>query len=186
MDWEEKLKGTGEYDYDDWLEFFRRMPHTTVLAAKDELIDTLPSDGYAALMRWIEIILNPSKMDKLYKGRLDRENSDDIMEIAVGDNDELFYETLIKQNTLQLNSSGTSPQEVARLTANINIFRKELREIRSRKPKEGTALAKILAAAEKPPKKPRKTPVKRKSTAPKAVRATKKKKTSVGANKAKK
>jgi DNA-binding winged helix-turn-helix (wHTH) protein len=41
---------------------------------------------------------------------------------------------------------------VARLTQNINIFRKELREIRSHKPKKGTVLEQVLAKAAMPRK----------------------------------
>ena len=113
---------------------------------------TVPTEGYAQLKRWQEIIEHPSKMDKLYQGRLKAENDKNIMEVAVGDDDEVFYEALIKENVQQLNTSNISQQEVARLTQNINIFRKELREIRSRKPKKGTVLEQVLKKAEIPAK----------------------------------
>ena len=74
------------------------------------------------------------------------------MQISVGDDDEAFYEALIRENVQQLSTSNISQQEVARLTQNINIFRKELREIRSRKPKKGTVLEQVLEKAAIPPK----------------------------------
>ena len=135
-----------ELDYDQWLEFFRKQP-AGKLAQFERLKNEIPTEGYAALKRWQEIIENPSKMDKLYQGRLKAENDKNIMEVAVGDDDEVFYEALIKENVQQLNTSNISQQEVARLTQNINIFRKELREIRSRKPKKGTVLEKVLKKA---------------------------------------
>jgi hypothetical protein len=178
------LKGTKNFDYDAWLEFFRTKTSAGVLI---DNIDTLKykinPDGYAALMRWLEIFESPSRMDKLYKGRLDKEQTDNIMDIAIGDDDEAFYKALIRKNTIQLNSSSASQQEVARLSQNINIFRKELKAIRSRKPKEGSVLDKVLKAAEQGPvKKPRavrKKAVKPKAKAvskPKAVKKTKDKK----------
>lgn len=140
-----------EFDYDQWLEFFRKQPAGR-LSEFERLKNEIPTEGYAALKRWQEIIENPSKMDKLYQGRLKAENDKNIMEVAVGDDDEVFYEALIRENVTQLNTSNISQQEVARLTQNINIFRKELREIRSRKPKKGTVLEKVLEKAQIPPK----------------------------------
>ena len=150
-----KLLPQKELDYDEWLEFFRKQP-AGKLSEFERLKNEIPTEGYAALKRWQEIIENPSKMDKLYQGRLKAENDKNIMEVAVGDDDEVFYEALIRENVTQLNTSNISQQEVARLTQNINIFRKELREIRSRKPKKGTVLEQVLKKAEIPAKKEQK------------------------------
>ena len=161
-------ESTKNYTYDDWLDYFRPIPTKQVVESKNYLYEVLPIEGYAAASRWIEIVKSPSKMDKLYQGRLKAENDKNIMEVAVGDDDEAFYEALIRENVTQLNTSNISQQEVARLTQNINIFRKELREIRSRKPKKGTVLEKVLEKAAIPPK-PKKPAKKRASkTASKA------------------
>ena len=198
------LENTEDYGYDEWLEFFRKVPAAELIDSIEELKANLPGDGYAAAMRWLDIFDNPSKMDKLYKGRLDKEAETDIMDLAIGDDDEKFYESLIRQNVEQLTSSSISQQEVARLSQNINIFRKELRDIRSRRPKAGSVLEKVLAKAAAPSnaakkaKKPAKPTSKKAKTTPKttpkatpkAVRVTKKKKvtkdTSNAAKKAKK
>nr|DAJ18962.1 MAG TPA: hypothetical protein [Siphoviridae sp. ctRJB2] len=190
------LENTEDYGYDEWLEFFRKIPAAELIDSIEELKANLPGDGYAAAMRWLDIFDNPSKMDKLYKGRLDKEAETDIMDLAIGDDDEKFYESLIRQNVEQLTSSSISQQEVARLSQNINIFRKELRDIRSRRPKAGSVLEKVLAKAAAPSsatkkaKKTAKPTSKKAKTAPKAVRATKKKKvtkdTSSATKKAKK
>ena len=167
-------KITKNYTYDDWLDYFRKIPTKELLESKKYLSEVLPVEGFAAASRWIEIIQNPSKMDKLYSARLKAKSEADIMQIAVGDDDEAFYEALIRENVTQLNTSNISQQEVARLTQNINIFRKELRDIRSRKPKKGTVLEKVLERAAIPAKS--KTTGKKK--APKtASKASVKKKT---------
>lgn len=149
-------KKTKDYTYDDWLDYFRVIPTKELMESKQYLAQVLPVEGFAAASRWIEIIQNPSKMDKLYSARLKAKSEADIMQISVGDDDEAFYEALIRENVQQLNTSNISQQEVARLTQNINIFRKELREIRSRKPKKGTVLEQVLERAAMPKKKTRK------------------------------
>ena len=164
-------KKTKNYTYDDWLDYFRVIPTKELMESKQYLAQVLPVEGFAAASRWIEIIQSPSKMDKLYSARLKAKSEADIMQIAVGDDDEAFYEALIRENVQQLNTSNISQQEVARLTQNINIFRKELREIRSRKPKKGTVLEQVLEKAAMPKK-----PVKKKASKT-ASKANVKKKT---------
>ena len=171
---------TKNYTYDDWLDFFRIVPAKEFLESKKMLAEMLPVEGFAAASRWVEIIQNPSKMDKLYSARLKAKSEADIMQIAVGDDDEAFYEALIRENVTQLNTSNISQQEVARLTQNINIFRKELRDIRSRKPKKGTVLEQVLAKAALPKETPKK---KASKTASKAKLATKTGTTSSGKDK---
>lgn len=155
-------KATKNYTYDDWLDYFRKIPAKELRESENYLSGVLPVEGFAAASRWIEIIQNPSKMDKLYSARLKAKSEADIMQIAVGDDDEAFYEALIRENVQQLNRSNISQQEVARLTQNINIFRKELREIRSRKPKKGTVLEQVLKKAEIPVKQ--KKPAKKRAS----------------------
>lgn len=202
MNWKLKLKKTSNYDYDDWLEFFRLVPAFTLINDQDELAPLLPSDGYAALMRWIDIFESPGKMDKLYRGRLDAKQEEDILSVAVGDDDVAFYEALIKKTASQMSSTSVSQQEMARLSQNMNVFRKELREIRSRSVKAGTVLDRILKAAAEPQKKPaakkpkkavkkvtakhKLTSVKKSKTPSKAAGATKDKKTSITSSKGKK
>ncbi len=164
-------KQNENFTYDEWLEFFRKQP-AGKLDEFEALKDKISTEGYAALKRWQEILENPSKMDKLYQGRLKAEKDKNIMEVAVGDDDEEFYEELIRENVRQLNTSNISQQEVARLTQNINIFRKELREIRSRKPKKGTVLEKVLEKAAMPAEKKQKS-AKTSKTKPKAANSKK-------------
>lgn len=168
-------KSLRKMNYDDFLDWFRKFSADELQSLSKEFKSNLPVEGYAAYKRWQEIIENPSKMDKLYQGRLKAENDKNIMEVAVGDDDEVFYEALIRENVQQLNSSNVSAQEAARLTQNLNIFRKELHEIRSRKPKKGTVLEKVLEKAAIPAKS--KTTEKKQGSKT-ASKATVKKKTS--------
>jgi len=153
-------KNTKNFRYNDWLEYFARIPATKLRESQEALGASLPGEGYAALVRWLEIFDNPSKMDKLSQGRIKAQKEANLMEVAVGDDDEQFYKDLILKNVSEL--EGSSPQEVARLSQNINIYRKQLQEIRSHKPKANSTLSKVLAAATKSKLAPKtKTSVKR-------------------------
>lgn len=139
------MKKAKNFRYNDWLEYFAQASAADLRGSQEDLEKTLPSEGYAALMRWLEIFDNPSKMDKLSQGRIKAQKEANLMEVAVGDDDEQFYIDLILKNVAEL--EGSSPQEVARLSQNINIYRKQLQEIRSHKPKANSTLSKVLAAA---------------------------------------
>lgn len=172
------MKGAIDYDsmarmsYDDFLDEFRKYSANDLEHLSSEFRANLPAEGYAAYMRWREILENPSKIDKLYSARLKANSEADIMEIAVGDDDEEFWKALIRENVRQLNSSTVSPQEAARLTTNIGIFRDKLKEVMSRKPKKGTVLEKVLERAALP------KPQDKKKASKTASRASEKKKTS--------
>ncbi len=167
-------KKTKNYRYNDWLEYFGQLPAAELQKSQEELADTLPSEGYAALMRWLEIFENPSKMDKLSQGRIKTQKEASIMEVAVGDDDEAFYMDLIRKNVSEL--EGASPQEVARLSQNINIYRKQLQEIRSHKPKANSTLSRVLKAADlvKADNKTPKPAAKRRATTKTATKTAKK------------
>lgn len=182
-------KKTQKFRYNDWLEYFNKFSAKELRESMEGLEDILPPEGYAAAARWIEIFEHPSRMDKLSQGRIKAQEEAEMLTTATGDDDEKFYIALIRKNTLELD--GASPQEVARLSQNLNIYRQQLQEIRSRRPKDGSKLAEILkkaaeklasrakpTKAKKPSKKSAKKTTPAKKVAPKTPRkATKKAKT---------
>ena len=115
-----------ELDYGAWLELFRKVPAGRLLKNQGYLQETLPLEGFAAAARWIEIIGNPSKMDKLYRGRLRTQEKDEIMDLAIGEDEEAFYEAIIKKTTRELEESTGNAQEVARLTMNLKSPKRAL------------------------------------------------------------
>ena len=169
-----------KWTYDEWLNYFRKVPAAKLMQAKGFLQFNIPSEGFAAAARWIEIYGSPSKIDKLHQSKLKGERITGLKELAKSDDQEKFYEALIDENVEKLESGEATAQEVARLTANINIFNKALREIRSRKPKAGSVLEKTMKLAsrkEKPPEKPKKAvkPLKKKQAKKKEENAESKK-----------
>lgn len=156
--------------YDDFLNFFREVPAARLMANKDFLQNNISAEGFAAASRWIEIFGNPKAIDKLYRGRLKAQQEETLVDLALSDDDEAFYEALIKKTALEISECTGNTNEIARLTMNLRVFQKELREIRSKKLKKGSVLEKtMLATARKPeppktPKKAAKTAKKKKGT----------------------
>lgn len=143
-----------DYEYNTWLSFLRNVPTTKLMAAKDWLQENLPIEAYAAAARWIEIIGNPHRIDKLLQSKLDKDEEEDLMNLAIGDDQEAFYVALVKKTARELNESATS-QEVARLSMNLKIFQSELAAIRSKKAKKGSLIEKIMTASALPVQAPR-------------------------------
>lgn len=72
-DWnEEKLKFTltHQKNYDAWLNYFKTMSPNQIKLLAQTGLDILPTEGYAALSRWHDIISNPGRIDKIHKAGL--------------------------------------------------------------------------------------------------------------------
>lgn len=157
-----------DWRYDDWLNYFREVPARNLRQGKDFLETNIKGEGFAAASRWLEIYDNPKAIDKLYRGRLRAQQEETLVDLALADDDEAFYEALIKKTALEISECTGNTNEIARLTMNLRVFKKELREIRSRKVKKGSVLEKTLLATARTPKPPK--------TRKKAAKTAKKKK----------
>jgi hypothetical protein len=72
-DWNEeklKIKLTKQNNYDEWLNYFKSMSPNQIKLLAQTGLDILPTEGYAALSRWHDIITNPSRIDKIHKAGL--------------------------------------------------------------------------------------------------------------------
>lgn len=73
QEWNEKklkIKLTKQPDYDHWLNYFKALSPRVIklLAATGQ--DFLPTEAYAALSRWHDIISNPHRIDKIHQSGL--------------------------------------------------------------------------------------------------------------------
>jgi hypothetical protein len=72
-DWNEvnlKIKLTQQKNYDEWLNYFKGMSPNQIKLLAQTGMDILPTEGYAALSRWHDIISNPGRIDKIHKAGL--------------------------------------------------------------------------------------------------------------------
>lgn len=70
------LKLKDQKNYDAWLNYFKKIPvsHIRILLGTGE--DILGAEGYAALTRWVDIISNPGRIDKIHKAGLTGDHDD--------------------------------------------------------------------------------------------------------------
>jgi hypothetical protein len=87
-DWNEKnleIKVTNKKDYDAWLNYFKKLPPSQIrmLAATGQ--DFMPTEGYAALSWWHDIISNPHRITKVHQSGLTtkKRNKDGIVAKAL-------------------------------------------------------------------------------------------------------
>lgn len=72
-DWNDvnlKLELTPQQGYDAWLNYFKTMSPNQIRLLAETGLDILPTDGYAALSRWHDIISNPQRIDKIHRAGL--------------------------------------------------------------------------------------------------------------------
>lgn len=65
-----KVKITKQKNYDAWLNYFKTMSPNQIRLLAQTGMDILPTEGYAALSRWHDIISNPGRIDKIHKAGL--------------------------------------------------------------------------------------------------------------------
>lgn len=86
-EWNEyKLKITlkKHESYDGWLNYFKTLSPSQIKLLAETGLDILPTEGYAALSRWHDIISHPSRIDKIHRAGLTgtAEDSKSISQLA--------------------------------------------------------------------------------------------------------
>lgn len=57
-------------NYDQWLNYFKTLPPNSIRLLASTGMDILPTEAYAALSRWHDIITNPHRIDKIHQSGL--------------------------------------------------------------------------------------------------------------------
>lgn len=76
-----EIKLKNQKNYDAWLNYFKTMSPNQIRMLAETGLDILPTEGYAALSRWHDIISNPGRIDKIHKAGLTG-NGDDAKTIT--------------------------------------------------------------------------------------------------------
>lgn len=72
-DWNEtnlKISLKRQADYDGWLNYFKTLSPNTIRLLAQTGLDILPTEGYAALAFWHDIISNPSRIKNIHRAGL--------------------------------------------------------------------------------------------------------------------
>ena len=134
-------------DYDEWLDYFRKLPPATInqLAMVGQTF--LPTEAYAALTRWADILKSPHRIDKIYQAGLAKRRSEQksITELAQG-NDKLGVLYAIRDEIAAKLDRGTGARDTANLAREMSDILDQISEAERRVgPKKGTVLADLLA-----------------------------------------
>lgn len=85
-DWNDvnlKVNLTMHDNYDGWLNYFKTLSPNTIRLLAQTGLDILPTEGYAALAFWHDIISNPSRINKIHRAGLTTgTESKSIVELA--------------------------------------------------------------------------------------------------------
>lgn len=89
-DWNDlrlKIKLKKQTTYDGWLNYFKTLSASQLRLLATTGLDILPTEGYAALRRWTDIISNPGRIDKIHRAGLTTGNKEmTIMDYAKKNN----------------------------------------------------------------------------------------------------
>ena len=138
------------HDYDEWLDYFRKLPPATInqLAMVGQTF--LPTEAYAALTRWADILKSPHRIDKIYQAGLAKRRNEQksIIELAQ-QNDKLGVLYAIRDQIAQKLDRGAGARDTANLAREMSEVLDQITEAERRAgPKKNTVLAQLMGEFE--------------------------------------
>lgn len=137
-------------DYDDWLDYFRKLPPATISQLASVGQTFLPTEAYAALTRWADILKSPHRIDKIYQAGLAKRKSEQksIIELAQS-NDKLGVLYAIRDQIAEKLDRGTGARDTANLAREMSEVLDQITEAERRAgPKKNTLLAELMGEVE--------------------------------------
>lgn len=148
-DWNDenlKVKIQMHDSYDAWLNYFKTLSPSQIRLLAQTGLDILPTEGYAALSRWHDIISNPSRIDKIHRSGLTTGKSEKTIVDMAKSNDRLgVLEAIRDQLALKL-QQGAGARDAGQLSAQMMEVMTQI-DIQTRKqaPKPETPLGSLMA-----------------------------------------
>lgn len=139
-----KLEG-----YDQWLNYFKTLTPNTIKQLATTGMDFLPTEGYAALAWWHDVIASPYRMDKIHKAGLTSTGDDDkpkqtISQLAA-QNDRLGVLKAIRDSVAAKLDKGAGNRDTAALAQQMTEIMTQIADYEKRMgPKKETVLGQLL------------------------------------------
>lgn len=149
-DWNEeklKIKLVKQKNYDAWLNYFKGMSPNQIKLLAQTGLDILPTEGYAALSRWHDIISNPGRIDKIHKAGLSsgKDNDKSILELAAK-NDRYGVLKAIRNELASKLQKGAGNRDTADLSKQLTEVMTQIADYERRvAPSKKTPLGELLA-----------------------------------------
>jgi hypothetical protein len=150
-EWNERnldIKLKRKRNYDEWLNYFKTMPasHIKILAATAQ--DLLPTEGYAALARWHDIISNPARIDKIHQAGLTNKKRGKLHKSIVQlaqENDRLGVLKATRDQIAEKLEKGAGARDTAALAREMTEVMTQIADYEKRLgPKKETMLGQLL------------------------------------------
>lgn len=134
------------HDYDEWLNYFRTLPPATISQLALIGQTSMPTEAYAALTRWADILKSPHRIDKIYQAGLAKRRVEQksIIELAQT-NDKLGVLYAIRDQIAEKLDRGAGARDTANLAREMGDVLDQITEAERRAgPKQDTILAQLM------------------------------------------
>lgn len=142
-----KIKLKKHDDYDGWLNYFKLIPASQIRILYQTGQDLLGAEGYAALARWIDIIGNPGRIDKIHQAGLTKtkgKGAKNIMQLAAK-NDRLGVLEATRDKIAEKLEKGAGARDTAALARELTEVMTQIADYEKRLgPKKTTVLGHLL------------------------------------------
>lgn len=153
-----KIKIPKHTNYDQWLNYFKTLPPNTIKILSTSGLDILPTEAYAALSRWHDIIKSPHRIDKIHQSGLtsgEKKTGPDITELA-RNGDRMGVLCALRDNIAQKLEKGAGARDTASLAREMGEILDQIAELERRSgPKKNTRLAQLMGDDTKPAQRQR-------------------------------
>lgn len=145
-----KIKIPKHENYDEWLNYFKRLTPTVIKKLATTGMDFLPTEAYAALSRWHEIIKSPHRIDKIHQAGLNYaspggEKETSILELSQA-NDQLGVLKASRAKIAMKLDKGAGNRDTALLLREMGDIMNQIAAIEKRQgPKKTTRVGALMA-----------------------------------------
>ena len=144
-----KIKIKPQQNYDQWLNYFKTMPPNTIRLLATTGLDILPTEAYAALSMWHDIISNPHRINKIHQSGLTNNGNKGkdhktIVELALS-NDRLGVLKATRNQIAEKLEKGAGARDTAALAKEMTEIMTQIADYEKRLgPKKTTKLGQLM------------------------------------------
>lgn len=142
-----KIQISDHDGYDQWLNYFKTLTPTAIKQLAQTGVDFLPTEAYAALSRWHDIIKSPGRIDKIHQAGLTSQGSKtetSITQLAAS-NDRLGVLRATRDKIAEKLEKGAGARDTAALAREMTDIMGQIAEYERRLgPKRETKLGQLL------------------------------------------
>lgn len=153
-----KIKIPKHTNYDQWLNYFKTLSPNVIKQMSVTGLDFLPTEAYAALSRWADIITHPGRIDKIHQSGLTapvQKKTKSIVDLARKGDRMGVLEAVRDKLAEQLEKRATA-RDMAAIAREMGDVLDQIAALEKRAgPKKGTVLGTLLGEFDVKKKRPK-------------------------------